>query len=89
MPEFCIKDTEIQDLIHFSILQGGSKYRQKDIYALLDRVVARGPVPEVKEMPDVSAKVFRCPECKHPNPFPHGILVRNCAKCGENYFRRL
>lgn len=41
MPEFRITSEEIQDLLHFSRLQGGSKYRQMDIYRLLDRVVAR------------------------------------------------
>jgi hypothetical protein len=42
MPEFSIKSEEIEQMIQLSKLQGGSKHRQKDIYALLDRVVARG-----------------------------------------------
>jgi hypothetical protein len=42
MPEFSIKSEEIQEVIQYSRLQGGSKHRQEDIYALLDRVVARG-----------------------------------------------
>jgi hypothetical protein len=41
MPEFCITSDEIQDILQLSRLQGGSKYRQMDIYRLLDRVVAR------------------------------------------------
>jgi len=39
--KFCIKESEIQDIIQFSKLQGGSKYRQRDIFLILDRVVAR------------------------------------------------
>jgi hypothetical protein len=49
MPEFCIKSEEIEQMIQLSKLQGGSKHRQKDIYALLDRVVARGPVKDFAE----------------------------------------
>jgi hypothetical protein len=49
MPEFSIKSEEIQEIIQYSKQQGGSKYRQKDIYALLDRVVARGPVQDFAE----------------------------------------
>jgi hypothetical protein len=49
MPEFSIKDTEIQEVIQYSKLQGGSKHRQKDIYALLDRVIARGPIEDFAE----------------------------------------
>jgi hypothetical protein len=41
MTNFEIKDTEIQELIQLSKLQGGSKHRQRDIYEALDRVVAR------------------------------------------------
>lgn len=41
MAEFCITSEEIQDILQLSRLQGGSKYRQMDIYRLLDRVVAR------------------------------------------------
>jgi hypothetical protein len=50
MTSFEIKSEEIQEVIQYSKLQGGSKHRQKDIYALLDRVVARGELqmPEKK-----------------------------------------
>ena len=55
MPEdikFEIKNTEIQEIIQLSKLQGGSKHRQEDIYKLLDRVVANGPInpPELKKV---------------------------------------
>jgi hypothetical protein len=49
MPEFCIKSEEIQQVIQYSKLQGGSKHRQQDIYALLDRIVARGEVNYAKK----------------------------------------
>jgi len=39
--------------------------------------------------PDISAKEIRCPECNTVNSFPRGIVVGNCSKCGEIYFRRL
>jgi hypothetical protein len=89
MPEFSIKSEEIQEVIQYSKLQGGSKHRQKDIYALLDRVVARGEIPEVKEMPNISAKYITCPHCNQGNWFEYGHMYRNCEKCGEPYFRRL
>ena len=41
MTEFSIENTEIQEILQLSKLQGGSKYRQQDIYRILDRVVAR------------------------------------------------
>jgi len=47
--KFEIKNTEIQEIIQLSKLQGGSKHRQEDIYNLLDRVVARGPVKDFAE----------------------------------------
>jgi hypothetical protein len=53
MPEFSIKSEEIEQIIQYSRLQGGSVYRQKDIYALLDRVVARGPVQDFAEKKEV------------------------------------
>ena len=38
---FEITKEEIQNILQLSRLQGGSKYRQMDIYRVLDRVVAR------------------------------------------------
>jgi hypothetical protein len=49
MTSFEIKSEEIQEVIQLSKLQGGSKHRQKDIYALLDRVIARGPLTDFAE----------------------------------------
>jgi hypothetical protein len=49
MPDFRISDKEIQDILQLSILQGGSKHRQKDIYEALDRVIARGPIQDFAE----------------------------------------
>jgi hypothetical protein len=49
MPEFSIKSEEIEQIIQLSILQGGSKYRQKDIYQALDKVVARGEINYAKK----------------------------------------
>jgi hypothetical protein len=50
MPEFSIKSEEIKQMIQLSKLQGGSKHRQKDIYALLDRVVARGELQDFADL---------------------------------------
>ena len=63
MPEFCIKSEEIEQIIQLSILQGGSKYRQKDVYALLDRVVARGPVKDFAE--NTFSRYQVCAPCKN------------------------
>jgi hypothetical protein len=49
MTKFCITNEEIQEIIQISKLQGGSKYRQEEIYKLLDRVVARKDSAEKKE----------------------------------------
>ena len=48
-PKFSITGDQIQEIIQLSKLQGGSKHRQEDIYNLLDRVVARGPVKDFAE----------------------------------------
>jgi Zn finger protein HypA/HybF involved in hydrogenase expression len=89
MPEFSIKLEEIETILQLSIQQGGSKHRQRDIYEALDRVIARGPVPEKVEMPNISAKYITCPHCNQGNWFEYGHMYRNCEKCGEPYFRRL
>ena len=51
-PKFSITGDQIQEIIQLSKLQGGSKHRQEDIYKLLDRVVANGPInpPELKKV---------------------------------------
>ena len=99
MPEFSIKvdddivfritGKQIKTILQISMQQGGSKFRQADLYKKLDEVVAPGPVPEVKEMPNISAKYITCPHCNQGNWFEYGHMYRNCEKCGEPYFRRL
>jgi hypothetical protein len=87
MTSFEITKEEIQEIIQYSKQQGGSKYRQGDIYKLLDRVIARGPILEPIRMPDISAKTIICPFCNTGNIFEHGQVTRTCAKCDELYFR--
>jgi len=91
MTTFEIKDTEIQDLIQLSKLQGGSKYRQEEIYKLLDRVVARkdSAKPEVPTMPDLAEKMIDCPYCGKGNKFYRNQIDRQCGNCGKGYFRDL
>jgi hypothetical protein len=85
MPEFSIKSEEIQQVIQYSKLQGGSKHRQKDIYALLDRVVARGPLKYFAEKKDETILV--CPYCFAENIFERNQVVAPCKKCGKGVFR--
>jgi uncharacterized CHY-type Zn-finger protein len=85
---FEIKETEIQEIIQLSKLQGGSKYRQEEIYKLLDRVVARkdSAKPEVPDMPE---KIIICPYCMTENPLVQYQCVATCKKCGSPVFRSI
>jgi len=90
--KFEIKNTEIQEIIQLSKLQGGSKYRQDEIYKKLDQVVARGPVKDNAEAPgrvDISAKDIECPHCGAIVRFEYGWVTRVCQNCGAGIFRRL
>jgi len=91
MTTFEIKDTEIQEVIQLSKLQGGSKYRQEEIYKLLDRVVARkdSAKPELPAMPDLAEKTIHCPYCGKGNKFYRNQIDRQCGNCGKGYFRDL
>ena len=92
MTNFSIKDTEIQELIQLSKLQGGSKHRQGDIYKALDRVIARGPLPEdsaKKNMPDMPEMIIICPYCFAENIFERIQVVLPCTKCGKGVFRSI
>ena len=88
--KFEIKSTEIQEIIQFSKLQGGSKHRQADIYKLLDRVVANGPLPRktvfagTLEMPKTT---IICPYCGTENKFEQYQCVATCIKCGSPVIR--
>ena len=93
MPEevkFEIKSTEIQEIIQLSKLQGGSKHRQADIYKLLDRVVANGPLPRktvfagTLEMPKTT---IICPYCGAENKFEQYQCVATCKGCQRGVFR--
>ena len=86
MPEFSIKSEEITEIIQYSRLQGGSVYRQKDIYALLDRVVARGPV----QMPEKEDEtILVCPYCFAENTFSKYQVCAACTNCRKGIFRDL
>jgi ABC-type sulfate/molybdate transport systems ATPase subunit len=87
MTSFEIKDTEIQEVIQYSRLQGGSKHRQDDIYKALDRVIARGPIEDFAEknnVQDISEKTIVCPYCGTNNLFNQNQLERFCTDCGTD-----
>ena len=83
--KFEIKSTEIQEIIQLSKLQGGSKYRQDEIYKKLDQVVARGPVIEPDPaMPEIT---IICPYCGTKNTFAQYQCVATCKGCQRGVFR--
>jgi uncharacterized CHY-type Zn-finger protein len=88
MTTFEIKDTEIQELIQLSKLQGGSKYRQEEIYKLLDRVVAQKDSAK-SELPVMPEKIIICPYCMTENNLEQYQCVATCTKCGSPVFRSI
>jgi uncharacterized CHY-type Zn-finger protein len=93
MTTFEIEDTEIQEVIQLSKMQGGSKYRQEEIYRKLDRVVARGPLPvkdfAEKRLPAMPEKIIICPYCMTENTLVQYQCVATCKKCGSPVFRSI
>jgi Zn finger protein HypA/HybF involved in hydrogenase expression len=88
--EFSIKETEIQEITQLSKLQGGSKYRQEEIYKLLDRVVARGPVTDPAKLQlMMPATTIICPYCMTKNAFEKYQCVKTCTGCGKGVFRSI
>jgi hypothetical protein len=84
MTTFEIEETEIQEIIQYSKLQGGSKHRQEEIYKALDRVVARGPV----QMPEKEEEIILvCPYCFAENTFSKYQVCAPCKNCRKGIFR--
>jgi hypothetical protein len=86
MVEFCIKKEEIESLWQYYELQGGSKYRKKEGQALLDRVVARGPIT----MPEKEDEtILVCPYCFAENTFSKYQVCAPCKNCKKGVFRNI
>jgi uncharacterized CHY-type Zn-finger protein len=85
MTSFEIKDTEIQEVIQWSRLQGGSKHRQEDIYKALDRVIARGPLTDFAE--NKHETILVCPYCFAENTFSRYQVCAPCKNCKKGIFR--
>jgi hypothetical protein len=87
MPDFRISKEEIESLWQYAELQGGSKHRKAEHQALLDKVVARGPIEDFAEKPE--GTIIVCPYCFAENPFSAYQVYGPCQNCGKGVFRRV